>query len=252
MDVKLFYFLVYVWIALASIIFLILLFIPAPYGRFRRPKWGPLVNNRLGWILMETPSILTFSYFVFTGKAFLNSFILFFSSLWILHYVHRSFIFPFRIRTGNKKMPLVVVLMAVFFNFLNGFFNGYYLGNLYTVNNEYTIADPQFLTGIALFFFGMGVNLHSDQVLINLRKNNSGGYKIPMIGLFRWVSSPNYFGELVEWLGFALMVNSLPAFSFLIWTAANLIPRALDNHAWYKNNFESYPENRKAIIPFIL
>jgi protein-S-isoprenylcysteine O-methyltransferase Ste14 len=252
MDVKLFYNLVYVWIALATLIFLVLLFIPAPYGRFKRPHWGPLINNRLGWILMETPSLLTFSYFVFTGEAPLNSFILFFSVLWILHYVHRSFIFPFRIRTGNKKMPLAVSLMAVFFNFINGFFNGYYLGNLYTVNNEYSIADPQFLAGLVLFFFGMGVNLHSDQVLINLRKNNSGDYKIPKSGFFRWVSSPNYFGEIAEWLGFALMVNSLPAFSFVIWTAANLVPRALDNHTWYKNNFENYPENRKAIIPFIL
>jgi len=252
MDPNLFYQLDYFWIALAAIIFFVLLFIPAPYGRFKRSNWGPMINNRLGWILMETPSLLIFSYFVFTGNAPINVYILFFAFLWIFHYVHRSFIFPFRIKTVNKKMPLVVALMAVFFNFINGFFNGYYLGNLYLVNNEYSLGDPQFIAGILLFFFGMTVNLHSDNVLIRLRKNNKQDYIIPRSGFFRWISSPNYFGELVEWFGFALMVNSLPAFSFFIWTAANLVPRALDNHAWYRIHFEDYPENRKAIFPFIL
>jgi protein-S-isoprenylcysteine O-methyltransferase Ste14 len=252
MDVNFFYHLVYIWIAIAAVIFFALLFVSAPYGRFTRSNWGYLINNRLGWILMETPSLLTFCYFVFTGSAPKNGFILFFTSLWIIHYVHRSFIFPFRIKSDNKKMPLVVALMAVFFNFMNGFFNGYYLGNLYMANNEYSIQNPQFLAGIVFFFFGMGINLHSDQVLINLRKHNPGKYEIPRSGLFRWISSPNYFGEIIEWLGFALMVNSLPAFSFFIWTVANLVPRALDNHAWYKSHFEDYPERRKAVIPYLL
>lgn len=252
MDVKLFYHLVYIWIAIASVIFFVLLFVPAPYGRFTRSNWGIMINNRLGWIIMETPSLVAFCYFVFTGSAPKNAFILFFSSLWIIHYVHRSFIFPFRIKPVNKKMPLLVALMAVFFNCMNGFFNGYYLGNLYTANDAYSIQDPKLLVGLVLFFFGMAVNLHSDQVLINLRKNNISGYQIPHGGFFKWVTSPNYFGEIIEWLGFALMVNSLPAFSFFIWTVANLVPRALDNHAWYKNHFEDYPADRKAVIPFLL
>ena len=149
-------------------------------------------------------------------------------------------------------MPLLVALMAVFFNCMNGFFNGYYLGNLYTATNAYRIQDPQLLVGLVLFLFGMAVNLHSDQVLINLRKNNPTGYQIPHGGFFKWVTSPNYFGEIMEWLGFALMVNSLPAFSFFIWTVANLVPRALDNHAWYQEKFKNYPLERKAVIPFLL
>jgi 3-oxo-5-alpha-steroid 4-dehydrogenase 1 len=252
MDVTLFYRLVYIWIGIAAVIFFVLLFVSAPYGRFARSDWGIMINNRLGWILMETPSLLAFCYFVFTGDAPINAYILFFTSLWVLHYVHRSFIFPFRINPANKKMPLVVALMAVFFNCMNGFFNGYYLGNLYMANNDYSLQDPRFLMGVVLFFFGMGVNLHSDQILINLRKKRQGGYQIPRGGFFRWVSSPNYFGEIVEWLGFAIMVNSLPAFSFFIWTVANLVPRALDNHAWYREKFEDYPEKRKAVIPFLL
>lgn len=252
MEVKLYYLSIYIWIAIAAINFFILLFVSAPYGRFARSNWGFMINNRLGWIIMETPSLLTFCFFVFTGWAPKSGFVLFFTFLWVIHYLHRSFIFPFRIKSVNKKMPLVVALMAIFFNCMNGFFNGYYLGNLYMVNNDYSFQDPKLLMGIILFIFGMVVNLQSDQILINLRRNNPGVYKIPNGGLYRWISSPNYFGEIIEWLGFALMVNSLPAFSFFIWTVANLLPRALDNHVWYKSQFEDYPENRKAVIPFIL
>ena len=252
MDVSLFYTLVYSWIALAVIVFFSLLFVSAPYGRFTRPNWGLMINNRLGWVLMETPSLAVFTYFLLTGDAPKTGMIWFFFSLWVIHYVHRSFIFPFRIRTGNKKSPLSIVLMAVFFNFFNGFFNGYYLGNLYLINNDYWPGNPLVVVGTILFFTGMGINLHSDQILINLRKRHPGEYMIPYGGFFRWVSSPNYFGELIEWLGFALMVNSLPAFSFFIWTAANLVPRALSNHAWYREKFEDYPPERKAIFPFLL
>jgi hypothetical protein len=70
--------------------------------------------------------------------------------------------------------------------------------------------------------------------------------------LFEWISCPNLFGEIVEWFGFALMCWSLPALSFAIWTAANLIPRALSHHAWYRGHFPDYPQARRAVIPFVL
>jgi steroid 5-alpha reductase family enzyme len=70
--------------------------------------------------------------------------------------------------------------------------------------------------------------------------------------MFKYVSSPNYFGELIEWLGFAIMAVGLPGFSLFIWTFANLVPRALDNHKWYIKTFEDYPKDRKVIFPYIL
>jgi len=66
------------------------------------------------------------------------------------------------------------------------------------------------------------------------------------------VSCPNLFGEIVEWSGFAMMCWNLPALSFAIWTAANLIPRAISHHRWYRQRFADYPAARKAVIPFIL
>jgi hypothetical protein len=33
---------------------------------------------------------------------------------------------------------------------------------------------------------------------------------------------------------------------------ANLLPRALAHHRWYKQRFPEYPSERKAIFPFLL
>jgi steroid 5-alpha reductase family enzyme len=103
-----------------------------------------------------------------------------------------------------------------------------------------------------LFIAGFAINLYSDTYLISLRQEKGSRYKIPQRGLFRYVSCPNFLGEIIEWGGFALLTWCLPTFSFFIWTAVNLIPRALDHHRWYKSHFSEYPDERKAVLPFIL
>jgi steroid 5-alpha reductase family enzyme len=149
-------------------------------------------------------------------------------------------------------MPLAVVLMAVFFNIVNGGIIGYYNGSLQEQYEPAWLSDPRFLMGIVLFLSGMAINISSDETLIRLRKSGEKDYNIPEGGLFRYVSCPNFFGEMIEWFGYALMSWSLSAFSFFIWTLSNLVPRALDHHIWYRNSFPDYPLARKAVIPFIL
>ena len=78
-------------------------------------------------------------------------------------------------------------------------------------------------------------------MLRTLRAPGERGYKIPRGGLYRFVSAPNYFGELVEWSGFALAAWSPAALVFVVWTAANLAPRAWANHRWYRRTFPDYP-----------
>jgi len=98
----------------------------------------------------------------------------------------------------------------------------------------------------------MYINISSDNILLGLRKGGKKGYYIPYGGLFKYVSSPNLSGEIIEWLGWAMMSWCLPSFSFALWTMANLIPRALDHHHWYKRKFADYPKDRKAVIPFLV
>ena len=88
-------------------------------------------------------------------------------------------------------------------------------------------------------------------VLRTLRKPGESGYKIPHGGLYRWISAPNYFGELIEWTGFAIAAGTLPAWAFVIFTSANLVPRAWSNHQWYRKTFSDYPPERKAFLPYV-
>ena len=148
-------------------------------------------------------------------------------------------------------MPLLIVGSAIFFNCINAGLNGYFLANFDSYKPE-SFYQLNFIIGIFLFLIGFFINQRSDYLLIHLRKPGETGYKIPKGFLFKYISCPNLFGELVQWIGFALMAWNLPALTFLVWTFANLMPRALGHHKWYRNNFEAYPEKRKAVLPGIL
>ncbi len=237
-----------IWSAIALATFVLLQYVTAPYGRHVTKGWGIEISNRAGWILMEIPSFLIILYFYITSNQ--SSYAAMLSILWLFHYLNRTFIFPFRIRTKGKKMPLTIVFSAVFFNFLNAGLNGYFLANFetYTAVN---FTNWNFILGGILFIIGFVSNQISDTILINLRKPNETGYKIPKGFLFKYISCPNLFSELIQWTGFALMAWNFPATTFLIWTAANLLPRAIKHHKWYKSNFKEYPKNRKAVIPGI-
>ena len=239
------------WIALALIVFPFTLRITAPYGRHTSTGWGPLLDNRLGWVLMEMPALLTFPLLFLLGNGPKGPVSWLFLGLWLLHYVNRTLIFPLRTHTRGKQIPLFIVLSAIVFNLGNGYVNGYYLGSLAPDYVWSWLADPRFVIGALLFAGGMYINWQSDNILLRLRKPGETGYKIPHGGLFRYLSCPNHFGEIVEWTGFAIMIWSLPAFSFALWTFVNLVPRALDHHRWYRAHFADYPKERKAVIPFV-
>jgi 3-oxo-5-alpha-steroid 4-dehydrogenase 1 len=247
-----FYFIVYSWIAVALVIFPLVLWIVAPYGRHTTKNWGPLINNKLGWVIMESPALFFFAYFFIFGSNHHTFIPWIFFTLWIFHYINRTLIFPFRLRTKGKMMPVTIVGMAFCFNLVNGFINGYYLGSLSGSYQITWLYDPRFIVGILLFISGLIINWQSDNILIHLRKPKETGYFIPRGGLFDYISCPNHFSEIIEWTGFALMTWSLPGLAFAIWTLVNLLPRALHHHRWYKQTFPDYPSNRKALIPFIL
>jgi protein-S-isoprenylcysteine O-methyltransferase Ste14 len=228
-----------------------LFFIAAPYGRHTRSGWGPLVDARLGWVIMEvaSPLFLCLAYFYRLDE--FNPVTLLFILLWVGHYVNRSLLYPLRMNRGSHPIPLSVAAMGAFFNLVNGYLNGRYL-NLFGA--RYTVAwfaDPRFLFGAALFLTGILINLQSDGILRKLRSNGESGYKIPRGKMFEVVSCPNYLGEIVEWLGWAALTWSLPGLTFALWTAANLVPRARAHHEWYRRNFPDYPARRKALIPYL-
>lgn len=252
MSSELFLWITFGWIAFGLCIFIVLLFIPAPYGRHARKGWGPSIPNRLGWVMMELPSMLCFGTFFLLGPGDPAPVTWVFFALWVAHYTNRSLIFPFRTRTRGKTMPLVIALFAVIFNLVNGSLNGYYLSNFKAQYSADWLTDPRFIIGAVMFAAGVIINMRSDRRLLRLRKTRGNGYKIPYGGLFRYVSCPNFFGEIVEWTGFAIMVWNPAGLAFALWTVFNLLPRGLDHHKWYRRTFPDYPKERKAVVPFLV
>lgn len=237
--------------AAAGVTFCALMFVRAPYGRYARKGWGPEVHARTAWIIMEMPAVLVILIFYISGPnktAPLTLFIL----LWQTHYVYRTFVYPLLMRGAKKGFPVVLILMAMVFNSANGYVNGYHL---FYSNRIYTVSwllDPRFIAGVLLFLCGLYIHIRCDHILMTLRKPHETGYKIPHGNMYRYISAPNYFGEIVQWSGWAIATWSLAGLSFAVFTAANLIPRALSHHAWYRKTFDEYPDQRRAVIPFIL
>ena len=252
MDTTTIQYIAMAWAILGVIMFPILLKIPQPYGRHSKMNWGPLIDNKLGWVIMESPSFIIFVALILFGPKNPETVLWVLFSLWAIHYFNRSFIFPFRTRTQGKKMPVVIMSSAIFFNLVNGFINGYWLARFVPEDKIDFNTDLRVVIGAVVFLIGFIINQYHDSVLINLRKGTNTGYQIPYGGLFRFVSCPNFLGEIITWLGFFIVTQSLPALAFLVWTLANLVPRALDHHKWYRSEFAEYPAKRKAVIPFLV
>jgi len=247
-DSQIYDYAIWAMFAFALITVIMVLFITAPYGRHERKGWGPTISNRAGWLLMESPPVLVFLAFYLTGDHAFDLVPLILLGLWQSHYVYRAWIFPLKMNTAGKQIPLLLPLIAISFNTLNAYVNSRWISHY----GEYDLSwltDPRFIIGAIVFFVGMRINRQSDNILLNLRKPGETGYKVPEGGLYRWISSPNYFGEIIEWFGWAIATWSVAGLAFAVYAIANLAPRALSNHQWYKEKFPDYPQERRALIP---
>jgi len=239
---------------IAVIVFIALYYVTAGYGVFYNKKWGFAIPNKIGWILMESPVFIAMILLCVFSERSTNIVCLIFLILFEIHYFQRSFIFPFLIR-GKSVMPLSVILMGMIFNTLNAFMQGgwiFYVSpeNMYEIS---WLTTPQFIIGTLIFFVGMIINIHSDYIIRHLRQPGDTRHYLPKKGMFRYVTSANYFGEFVEWLGFAILTWSLSGAVFALWTFANLAPRAAKIYDNYKKEFGDELDTKKVkrIIPFI-
>ncbi|XP_018530267.1 3-oxo-5-alpha-steroid 4-dehydrogenase 2a [Lates calcarifer] len=223
------------------------------YGRYV-PAEGRCCPARLAWFLQEVPAfllpllllLLTDGPDTGAGTGTGTTLLL---CTFMLHYFHRSFIYA--LLTRGRPVPLVIIVCAAIFCSLNGFLQGHHL--LHCAQFEHTWPEhARLAAGFLLFAVGMIINIHSDHILRSLRKPGEIIYRIPRGGMFEFVSGANFFGEIVEWCGYAVAVWSLPTFAFAFFTVCSIGPRAYQHHRDYLQRFEDYPRSRKALIPFIL
>lgn len=250
--------------------------IAAPYGKFMASKgWGMLIPARLAWFVMESPNLFMP---MIVSHGYLGSWDAGYQRLqhqhanrWLftmyqLHYIHRSIIYPlFRINgICHKPMPLSVMLMAFSYCIWNGALQSLSLLVVVRYPHDW-LLQWNVGVGLVVYFIGFLINIRSDAILLTLKShagNSSAStkkkappserYRIPYGGMFQYVSCANYFGEVVEWTGYALASWSLAGLAFAVFTFGNLAPRARRHQQFYLDNFEEYPSHRTAIVPFIL
>ena len=239
---------------IAVVVFVSLFFVDAGYGKFYHPKWGPSLDNHLGWFLMEVPVFLAMLLLWWFSDRRTDGVRMLFLILFELHYFHRSFIFPRQLR-GHSRMPWTIVLMGAVFNTLNALMQGGWLFYFSPADRypQSWLTSLPFIAGTLLFFAGMYVNIRSDSIIRNLRKPGDTAHYLPKGGMFRYVTSANYFGEFMEWVGFAILTWSWAGAVFALWTFANLAPRAARIHTMYSQEFpdEMDPHKVKRMLPFI-
>jgi len=234
----------------------------------------------------------------------------------VIHYIYRSIIYPLQQSTTSKTPLGVAVMAwsyCMVNGYLQSrpltapvagteaTSASAYLGKNNStemrIGVDIDANTPSFVIGMTLCMLGFSIVYTSDQTLLRLKNMKSTKttttttptgeqsattsrqhrYSIPHGGLFEYISAPHYFGEIIEWTGFCIASGGTWAsFSFVVWTVANLVPRAVATHAWYQHTFsgedptmlaarnkknddsktslqlEVYPPNRKAVIPFFL
>nr|XP_057914902.1 3-oxo-5-alpha-steroid 4-dehydrogenase 2b isoform X2 [Doryrhamphus excisus] len=204
------------------------------YGRhMEQTPHANLVPARLAWFLQESPALLVPLLLMLTSHKPSSVGKMLLLGTFCLHYFHRTFIYSLLIR-GNP-LPQSVMLGAGFFCSVNGFVQGHYL--LHCAHMDERTSDVCVYIGVLLFYIGMAINIHSDYTLR---------------GFFEYVSAANYFGEILEWFGYAVATWGLPSLAFAVFTACFIGPRAIYHHRYYKKTFKNYPKYRKALIPFLL
>lgn len=233
-------------------------FVASPYGRFASDKMGVNLNPKFGWWLMEIPATVSFLWFYFQGSRAFEPMPLMLAMVWAIHYGNRGWFFPLSIRVAKGRrstFSISVVAAGMFVTGIHGFLNAQLFSEYGAHLNNDWFTDPRFLIGLVVYFCGYGLILSSESIVRNLRapgQTTSGDYKIPYGGGYRFVSSPQYLGELIAWTGFSIMTWGLPGVVIFLISAGNLVPRAFQTHKWYREKFADYPKDRKAIIPYVL
>ncbi len=237
--------------AASGMLFVITGFGPLRYGRHARLDGGG-VPVRIAWALMALPGLvlcpLTFRHAGGGGPvptAMLT--------LWMLAYGWRGVLYPLLIRgTRRKAVPWAVVLLGIVFTAALGYLNGLVLAETWRPYPIRWLWSIRFLYGTMVFLAGLFISRASDLALIGLRRRGDAGYMVPRGVFFEEVSCPNYLGEILMWIGWAVLTWSKPGLACATMAFALLLPRAVSHHMWYRRTFPDYPPNRRAIVPFVL
>ncbi|KAM3360018.1 steroid 5-alpha-reductase DET2-like [Capsicum galapagoense] len=105
--------------------------------------------------------------------------------------------------------------------------------------------------GLTIFLVGICGNFYHHYLLSKLRDKKEKGYKIPQGGLFSMVICPHYFFEILDFLGISFISQISLSFSCVVGSTLYMMGRSYVTRKWYISKFKNFPNNVKALIPFV-
>jgi len=117
--------------------------------------------------------------------------------------------------------------------------------------------------GLGVWSVGLGIEAVADEQKSRFRKDPANRGRFISRGLWRWSRHPNYFGEIVLWIGVALIAVPVlsgwrwvglisPAFVVLLLTRVSGIPlleRRADDRWGGEEEYETYKRTTPVLIP---
>jgi len=169
--------------------------------------------------------------------------------LWMTHYTKRLLETLFVHEFGTLTMPV----FNLFKNCL--YYWGFAAGVGYNVNipNEKELASWHLIIGFPWFCIFMVLNFICHLRLKYMRRPGSNDFVIPHGGLFEYITCPNYFCEIMTWVGFNILTGFTPAgIAFNICGTLQMIQWATQRRDKFIKLFGSkWPKKRWVLFPFI-
>ena len=225
------------------------------YGRFGdNSKIG--LDPRIGWWLMELPcsTVFVYQFWIIGGPQQTNLVPRILGAIFTMHYLYRGWLFPALIKVHNnsKNFSIVPAVFSWMVTITHAYLNARWFSHHGKHFTKRWLKDARFVIGCSLYYIGLVLIIWHDTIQRDLRPcPGDERYCIPRDGLFHYVSSAQYFAELVCWSGFAIMSWGPNGLFILCVSLVNLIPRSAVTHQWYIEKFgnEYIQLNRQRLIP---
>ena len=215
-----------------------------PYGKFRT---SGRINSRVGLALAyATPAFVYVALWI-EGRGRLETpYHLIVFAAFLFHFARRIFEICY-VNSYARPAPLIALLsIAVLYSgaaAVCGFFQ------------VRTVAQPSTLLmvlGGLTFAFGELLNGYHHMLLGRIRAPGAKTYSLPRGGLFRWVASPHYLGEIFSFLGYAMLSDLLPVWGTALVVTAYLSARADSTLEWYRRQMPlQVPSGWRRLVPFV-
>ena len=209
---------------------------------------GPQLPFRFAQLLEYVPCILIWPIVYWIMGAEKTQYNNLLTIMWVAHYCKRSFEVCFVHIFSNKTLPIFAVLESCSFkNCL--YYWTFAICQAYFGLRTHEYCDKLIIPGLIVFVLGELGNGYSHLRLRMLRPKGSHLHYKPHGFLFDSITCPNYTCEIMSWIGFAMISQTVVSILFPICGGSQMFIWADDKR---KKLGEEFPDvlNRGRLLPW--